>query len=78
MLASVNPRATDAVKTYVAKSCEISASGNPKLVVRTVGAVSCAMRVLTRSRKPPRSPPPLSEPTVKNVVGTLVAIPTVY
>ena len=66
--------------TYTARSGSLSNANSlkPKEVVRTRGGLSCAMRKLMMSRKPPRSPSWLLFPTETNVVGTSVAIPTVY
>ena len=63
--------------SYFARPTGTSFSLNPKLVVRTKGGSSCAMRSLITSRKP-AMPSVKFDPTETNVVFTPVAIPTVY
>ena len=63
--------------SYFARPTGTSFSLNPKLVVRTKGGSSCAMRSSIMSRKP-KMPSVLFDPTETNVVFTPVATPTVY
>ena len=69
-----------AASTHTARSCSCvkPSSLKPNEVVRTKGGLSSASRELMISRKPERSPSWVLSPTEMNVVGTLVATPTVY